>query len=128
MSPLGFIISADELGGINPEGLSELADCAPLSLRHVAGEGESYMGLFPRTVGKRFFARPDERLLGPIRTPLCPGEGTGRGEMPGAGSCRTLHFYPAPQDVVLTGMPFRGSWRPSSLAGPNLCGILHPNF
>ena len=51
---LDVVLFADELGGIHPEGPSELADRAPLGLRHVAGEGESYMGLFPRTVGKGF--------------------------------------------------------------------------
>ncbi len=69
MSPLGFIISADELGGIHPEGLSELADRAPLSLRHVAGEGESYMGLFPRTVGKGFSRARTGASWAPARAP-----------------------------------------------------------
>ena len=45
---------AGEFGGIHLEGVRQLADRAPLGFRHVAGEGESYMGLFPRTVDKRF--------------------------------------------------------------------------
>jgi hypothetical protein len=60
---------ADELGGIYPEGLHQPADRAPLGFRHVAGEGKSYMGRFPRTVGKRF-SRLDERLVaGPSAPP-----------------------------------------------------------
>ncbi len=65
MSPLGFFISADELGGIHPEGLRQLADRAPLGLRHVAEKGESYMGLFPRTVGKRFLRARTRASRGP---------------------------------------------------------------
>jgi hypothetical protein len=65
---------ADELGGIHPEGLSELADRAPLGFRHVAEEGESYMGLFPRT-------RTDASR-GALRVFVCLGERMGRREMP----------------------------------------------
>ena len=112
MSPLGFFISTDQLGRIHPEGLRQLADRAPLGLRHVAGEGESYMGLFPRTVGKRF-SRPDRCLLGVPSRPRLPGRERESKEEAREGSCGTLHLYPAPQDVGLTGMPFTGSRRPT---------------
>jgi hypothetical protein len=41
------------------------------------------MGLFPRTMGKRFLRARTSASWGPIRVPVCPGEGTGRGEMHG---------------------------------------------
>ncbi len=105
---------ANEFGGIHPEGLRHLADCAPLGFRHVAGEGESYMGLFPRTVGKLFSRARTGASWGTHPRSRPPGRGNGRKADARVGSCRTLHLYPAPQDVVLTGMPFTGSRRPTS--------------
>ena len=105
---------ANHFGGIHPQGLSELADRASLSLRHVAEKGESYMGLFPRTVGKRF---PRARTGASWEThprSRPPWRGNGRKADAREGSCGTLHVYPAPQDVVLTYMPFIGSRRSAS--------------
>ena len=105
---------ADELGRIHPEGLRQLADRASLGFRHVAGEGESYMGLFPRTIGKRFLRTRTDASWRTHPWPRLHGRGNGRKAYARVGSCRTLHLYPAPQDVVLTRMPSTGSRGPSS--------------
>jgi hypothetical protein len=106
---------ANQFGGIHPEGLSEHADRAPLGfLRYVAGDGEPYMGLFPRTVGKRFSRARTGASWGTHPWPRLPGRGKGRKADARVGSYRTLHLYPAPQHVVLTGIPFTGSRRPAS--------------
>ena len=64
------------------------------------------MGLFPRTIGKRFSRARTGASWGPPPRPRLPGRGNGRKADARVGSCRTLHFYAASQHVVLTGMPF----------------------
>jgi hypothetical protein len=41
------------------------------------------MGLFPRTLGKRFSRARTDASRGPLRVFVCLGERTGRREMPG---------------------------------------------
>ena len=67
------------------------------------------MGLFPRTVGKRFSRARTSASRGTHPRPRQPARGDGKKADARAGLCGNLHLYPAPQDVVLTSMPFTGS-------------------
>jgi len=64
------------------------------------------MRLFPRTVGKRFSCARIGASEGTHPRPCLPGRGNGRKGDARVGSCRSLHLYPAPQDVGLTYMLF----------------------
>ncbi len=64
------------------------------------------MGLFPRTVGKRFSRAQISASCRAHPRPRLPGRENGKKGDARAGSCRTSHLYPAPQYLGLTGMPF----------------------
>ncbi len=56
------------------------------------GEGQSYMGLFPRPIGKRFSRARRGAPWGPVRAPVGRGEGRGRSGTPGRDHAETCIF------------------------------------
>ncbi len=62
------------------------------------------MGLFPHPIGKQFSRARTGASWGTHPRPRLPGRENGRKADARVGSCRTLHLYPTPQDVVLTRM------------------------
>ncbi len=56
------------------------------------GEGQSYTGLFPRPIGKRFSRARRSAPWGPVRAPVGRGEGRGRSGTPGRDHAETRIF------------------------------------
>jgi len=92
------------------------------------GEGQSYMGSFPRPIGKRFSRARRSAPWGPVRAPVGRGEGRGRSGTPGRDYAETCIFIRHHNMWCRPVRLSRDFESPPPFFGALLCGILDANF